>query len=143
VPSGTQSGLKLNLHFSIGEGELVRIYVDFHAARSVKRQPQRGRYSMRPTFRAYKEMLSGSLSGAVSDINGATIPNALVQAVAGTDTSATLTGADGAYPLVLLEGTYDLSASAQGYTTADTTYTGLEPRAGDGLAGYDFVLSAD
>jgi len=68
------------------------------------------------------------------------IPNALVEAITQNDTTSTVTDSTGAYKLILLEGAYDLTASAEGYTSADTTYTGVEVNAGANLAGYNFIL---
>jgi len=138
VPSGVQTGVKLNLDFAVEEDELIEIMVDFDASKSITRTPKR--YLLRPTFRAFKKVLSGTVSGTVKDAAGVGIPNALVEAITPNDTVSTVTDSTGAYKLILLEGTYDLKASAEGYTTADTTYTGVEVGAGADLTGYDFVL---
>ena len=43
IPSGSQSGVKLNLGFSIEADEIVEIYLDFDAARSISKHPQQDR----------------------------------------------------------------------------------------------------
>jgi len=139
VPSGSQSGVKLNLGFSIEADEIVEIYLDFDAARSISKHPQQDRYSMRPTFRVFKSVLSGTISGMVSDSFGTGLEDIVVQAVSGGDTTSTLTGEDGMYKLILLEGNYDLSAT--GFELeSDTSYTAVGLTSGDQLSGYDFIL---
>jgi len=140
VPSGEQTGVKLNLDFTMEVDELIEIYVDFDASKSIKWVPGLGQYRMRPTFKAFKKLLSGTVAGSVQDTAGVGIVNALVEAIASNDTTATVTNSTGAYKLILLEGMYDLKASAEGYTTADTFYTGVEVNAGVNLMGYNFIL---
>lgn len=138
VPSGVETGVKLNLDFTVEADELIEILVDFDASKSITWTP--GNYLLRPAFRAFKKVLSGTISGTVKDAAGEGIPNALVEAITQNDTTSTVTDSAGVYKLILLEGTYDLKASAEGYTTADTTYTGVEVNAGDNLTGYNFIL---
>lgn len=141
VPSGTETGVKLNLGFTVEEDQLVEIYVDFDASRAINWSPDP--YHLHPTFKAFMKVVSVKVSGVVEDDLGAGIENAVVEAVSSDDdTTATLTDALGAYKLILLEGMYEISASAVGYTTADTTYTDVEvdPMLASELTGYDFVL---
>jgi hypothetical protein len=142
VPSGTQTGVKLKLNFTVEEDQLVEIYVDFDASKAINWNPDP--YHLHPTFKAFMKVLSVKVSGAVQDDVGDPIENALVEAVnSDDDTTSTLTDALGAYKLILLEGMYEISASAAGYTTADITYTDVEvdPMLATELTGYDFVLS--
>lgn len=138
VPSGVETGVKLSLAFDVEEDELIEILVDFDASKSITWSHPN--YLLRPAFRAFKKVLSGTVSGTIKDTAGVGIPNALVEAMSGSHTSSTITDSLGAYKLVLIEGTYNLEASADGYTTADTTYTGVVVKAGEHLTGYDFVL---
>lgn len=138
VPSGVETGIKLNLDFDIHGGELTEILVDFDASRSITWTP--GNYLLRPAFRAFKKTLSGTISGSVKDTAGVGIPNALIEAIASNDTPSTVTDSAGVYKLILLEGTYNLRVSAEGYIAADTTYTGVEVKAGEHLTGYNFIL---
>jgi hypothetical protein len=142
VPSGTESGVKLKLNFTVEEDQLVEIYVDFDASRAINWNPDP--YHLHPTFKAFMKVLSVKVSGVVGDDLGEPIENALVEAVSSDDdTTATLTDALGAYTLILPEGMYDISASAAGYTTADIAYTDVEvdPTLATELTGYNFVLS--
>ncbi|MCK4515356.1 MAG: DUF4382 domain-containing protein [Spirochaetaceae bacterium] len=139
VPSGEQSGVKLNLNFTVVAGELMEIMLDFDASKSITWTPKK--YLLRPVFKAFKKVLSGTVAGSVKDTTGAGIPNAMIEAVAADDdTTSTLTDSEGTYKLILPEGTYELRASADGYTTADTTYADIEVSAGVDLTGFFFVL---
>ncbi len=139
VPSGEQSGVKLNLNFTVVAGELMEIMVDFDASKSVMKTAHR--YQLRPVFKAFKKVLSGTLAGSVKEPTGAGIPNAMVAAVsADDDSTSTLTDSEGAYKLILPEGIYGLQASAEGYTAADTTYADVAVSAGAVLTGFFFVL---
>ncbi|MBS1272251.1 MAG: hypothetical protein MAGBODY4_01391 [Candidatus Marinimicrobia bacterium] len=50
IPSGMQTGVKLNLDFDIDPHELTEIYVDFNAVKSIRYNQGQG-YMMRPTAR--------------------------------------------------------------------------------------------
>ena len=139
VPSGSQSGVKLNLGFSIEADEIVEIYLDFDAARSINKHPKQDRYSMRPTFKVFKSVLSGTMSGMVTDSLDAGLEDIVVQAVTGGDTTSTITGEAGMYQFILLEGTYDLSATGFELET-DTSYSAVALTPEDNLTGYDFNL---
>lgn len=140
VPSGEQTGVKLNLDFVVEEGELIEICVDFDAAKSIRWIPGHSSYRLQPVFKTFKKVLSGTVAGSVQNTTGMGIPNALVEAIALNDTTSTLTDSTGTYKLILVEGTYELRASAEGYTVADTTYAAVEVTAGTDLTGYDFIL---
>lgn len=139
VPSGSQSGVKLNLGFSIEADEIVEIYLDFDAARSISKHPQQDRYSMRPTFKVFKSVLSGTISGMVVDSLGSGLEDIVVQAVSGGDTTSTITNETGLYQFILLGETYDLLAT--GFElTADTSYHDIALTAGSDLIDYNFIL---
>ncbi len=139
VPSGSQSGVKLNLDFDINADEISEIYMDFDASRSIRKHPKQDRYSMTPTFRVYESILSGTISGVVSDSLGNGLGDKVITAFDGTDSSSTLSGEDGTYKLMLLAGTYTLSAA--GYDlAADTSYAAIDLKAEDHLTGYNFTL---
>ena len=59
----------------------------------------------------------------------------------GVKLKADVTDSAGMYKLILPAGVYDITASAMGYTVADTSYTGIEVIGGmSDLTGLDFVL---
>lgn len=139
VPSGTTSGFKINMDFDISEGELIEIYLDFDAAKSVV--VANGSFKLKPTVHACKKALSASVAGTVTDTSGAFVENAAVEAATATDTTTTYTDSTGGYKLILPFGVYTISASAVGYTATDTTYTDVVLDAYNfELTGYDFIL---
>lgn len=78
----------------------------------------------------------------MKDISGAGIVNAVVTAITGSsDSVSTVTDDTGAYKLILLEDTYSLGASADGFAGSDTTYTGVQVQAGSSLTGFNFILN--
>lgn len=141
IPSGQETGIKINLDFTVEQDQLVEIFVDFDASRSVDWVPGQDGYVLHPVFKSFFEVISGTVSGVVTDQDGNPIPNALVEAAGPADTYATLTGADGLYFLVLPEGTYNVSASADSFTSANTSYQNLSVVAGQDVPNIDFVLT--
>ena len=141
VPSGEQSGVKLNLNVEVGEEELIEVLVDFDASKSITWTPKK--YLLRPSFKTFTRVVSGTLSGTVKDAAGVGIPNALVEASSPDDTASTVTDSAGTYKLILIKGIYDLEASAEGYTSSDPSYTGVGVEAGADLADYDFTLQQE
>jgi len=139
VPSGSESGVKLNINFAIEADEIIELYLDFDAERSIKKFHAQDQYSLQPTFRVIKKVLSGTISGKVTQSDNTGVVNASVYAVTGSDSIATLTNADGYYKLILLAGTYDISAAAVGFT-ADTLYQDVILNAEDDLANKDFIM---
>ncbi|MGC9363666.1 MAG: DUF4382 domain-containing protein [Fidelibacterota bacterium] len=140
VPSGSESGVKLNLGFFINEDEIIDIYLDFDAERSINKHPTQERYSLQPTFRVFKSVLSGTVSGTVTDSVGNGLQDVSVYAVSDGDSVTTLTNADGNYKLILLAGTYVVSAA--GYElTADTVYQNIALDAEENILNLDFVMN--
>ena len=140
VPSGTQSGVKINLNFTVEPDELVEIMIDFDAGHSINWTPND--YKLKPVFHAFKKTLSEAISGTVTDTLGVGIEDAMVTAFDGSDSTSTLTDTAGNYTLILPSGTYTLEASAAGYTMSDTTYTSVVVDPDDLilLTDFDFVL---
>jgi len=139
VPSGSQSGVKLTHGFDINADEIVEFYLDFDAERSINKHPTQDSYSLQPTFRIFKSVLSGTIAGIAFDTTGSGIEDVSVYAVSGADTITTLTNETGGYMFILLDGTYNISAS--GFElAADTIYQSIELEAGDELTNYNFIL---
>ncbi|MCG2714960.1 MAG: DUF4382 domain-containing protein [Candidatus Marinimicrobia bacterium] len=139
IPSGSQSGVKLNLGFSIEPDEITELYLDFDAERSINKHPTQDQYTLRPIFRVFKSVLSGTIGGTVTDTSGVGVQNVSIYAVAGGDSVATLTNESGAYKLILLSGTYSISAVGYELST-DTTYQAVELKAEDHLTDFDFIV---
>ncbi len=90
VPSGMQSGIKLNVNFDVEPGTTKDVFIDFDAHRSVfvHGAGNSGQYILRPVVFCYDKLITGSISGTVTD--GAT-----GQPLVGAGVSAQTLGADG------------------------------------------------
>jgi hypothetical protein len=84
IPSGMQSGLKLNHQFEIHANTLYELMIDFNASRSIHKDGP-GTYILTPVIRVEAVQSSGSISGTVSPASA----HAAVSAIAGSDTSTT------------------------------------------------------
>ena len=112
VPSGMQSGVKLNVHFDVAAGTTKDVFVDFDASRSifVHMAGMSGQYLLRPVVCAVDRVVTGSIAGKLTDaqtgagIAGAIVMAETVDAVTGAPAviRSALTGADGSYTLDLL-----------------------------------------
>lgn len=127
IPSSHHTGLKLNHGFSIEDGTIYEVTLDFDADRSIHRTGN-GRYMMRPVIRICVNGVSGSLTGMVEPIDA----RARILTTAGQDTviayADTLTG-QFHFPM-LVEGAYDLEFSATAGAYLDTVLTGVTVTAG-------------
>lgn len=141
VPSGMQTGVKLNFDFSIYQDEFIRLYVDFDVSKSVI--VANDNYKLKPTYRVFKEDISATLGGMVTDSDGFGISNALVEANSSEYSTATYTDSTGYYMFILPMGTYDIEAIPDSGYIVDTSYTGVMLNAGDALMGFDFVISEE
>lgn len=96
VPSGSKTGLKLGIHFTINEGSTYEMVLDFDACRSIvvtgpKRNPHG--YKLKPTIRVVTRGMTGSISGNVLNAeampvayalnNGDTITTSIVDTTSG------------------------------------------------------------
>lgn len=59
TPSGQQSGLKLQVHFTVEANRLVDLVLDFDACRSVVQAGQSGRYLLKPVVRVSPKFVAG------------------------------------------------------------------------------------
>ncbi|WP_340106337.1 DUF4382 domain-containing protein [Rhodohalobacter sp. 8-1] len=110
VPSGEQTGLKLNINAEIEEGFEYTLLLDFDANKSVVKRGNQDLYNLKPVVRATNEAITGNISGTVVPIDA----RAIVYAIQESDTLST-TFADtvsGEFTLVgLEEGSYTVSAA--------------------------------
>jgi hypothetical protein len=84
IPSGSQSGLKLQVHETFVEGVTYKILLDFDVARSIVLTGA-GQYKLKPVIRTITEAQSGAIRGEV-DPKEAT---PAIYAINGTDTLGT------------------------------------------------------
>jgi hypothetical protein len=122
VPSGLQSGLKLNHEFTIEGGELYEITLDFDAARSVHLTGS-GVYMLRPVIGTMAHIVSGSLRGVALPVAA----RAWIEAVSGVDTlTAWADTLDGSFLFpVIREGLWRVTVAPTVGAYLDTVLTGV------------------
>ena len=105
VPSGSQSGLKLNHQFTIESGKLYELLLDFNVDKSIVITGN-GRYKLKPTIRVMPVVISGSISGKVLPLDA----QPTIWTIYGTDTVTTYTDIQGFFKLMALnQGVYDVN----------------------------------
>lgn len=114
IPSGSETGVKLNVNAEINEAIVYTLLLDFDAMRSVVQtgQAESPGYILKPVIRATNEALTGNIGGETEPIEA----RAVVYAISGEDTLST-TFADeqnGEFLLVgLEEGSYNVSVESR------------------------------
>jgi len=112
VPSGVQTGVKLNIDAEIREGIVYTLLLDFDANRSVVKKGATNQYNLQPVIRATNEAVTGNISGTIAQAEA----RAAVFAISDSDTLSTTFAdtASGEFMLVgLPEGSYDVSIEAR------------------------------
>ena len=73
VPSGSTSGLKVNVNTDLVGGVTYSLVLDFDAGRSVVKSGNSGNYNLKPVIRANLNPETGAISGEISptDLNAA------------------------------------------------------------------------
>jgi hypothetical protein len=112
VPSGQQTGIKLNVDAEIIAGITYTLLLDFDAQRSVVQQGATGSYALQPVIRAMNEALTGNITGSVEPA----VDGAWVRALSdGEVVAATQTVESGAFTLVgVSDGFYTVTINAGG-----------------------------
>jgi hypothetical protein len=125
IPSGSQSGLKLNHQFRIEEDVTYELLLDFDAEKSIIEKGN-GEYRLKPVIRAIANATSGSISGIVNPTS------AQVFALTDPDTVAhTHSDTSGYFKLIALPaGLYSVHIVADDATYADTTFSDVAVLAG-------------
>ena len=144
VPSGAQTGIKFNHHFTIDEGEIKVLTFDFDVRQSVHQRGHQGIFNLRPTLRLIDTVANfGTLSGNVATEDASPIPDAAVVSAQQAGVEVASAGVDtttGDYEIgPLAPGTYDLVVIAPGFGFASET--GVQVVAGQDSPGHDFVLA--
>lgn len=123
IPSAEQTGIKINLNYTINPNTVTEILLDFNVGKSFLRQGN-GTWRMQPVIPAVIRTLSGTITGlatsAGGNLNGATVTATYTAGESypvGTEVNSTTTMNDGGFRLwALLPGTYTLTFS---YTDAN------------------------
>lgn len=115
TPSAQQSGLKLNVHMTIAEGETAELVLDFDPCKSVVKAGNSGNYNLKPVITGYFE--------EVSAIAGNVAAGAFVSAqVDGVPVKSTVAAPDGRFVLwPMVAGTYDVVVTAPTLANAALT----------------------
>lgn len=90
IPSGGQSGLKINVSIPIAAGALKEHWLDFEASSSIV-QLGNGNYQLVPVIRSISAESNGKVVGYILPLNS----NAYVQLFRGTDTLLAIPEPDG------------------------------------------------
>lgn len=122
IPSGEQTGIKLNHSFVIESGLLYDLILDFDAERSIVLTGN-GQYKLKPVIRVVPLVISGTISGKINPLSAA----GYVYAISGIDTSATIAEPfTGSFKLMaLLQQTYRVEVYSANPAYNDTTITNV------------------
>ena len=117
VPSGFQTGVKLNADFDIQANATYALTLDFNAAKSIIQAG--GKYILQPVIRCTATETSGTISGTVLPVTA----NAIVWTVSNSDTvTAYVDPVSGYFKLMALpSGTYSLNIQASDTTMFKST----------------------
>ena len=120
IPSGEQTGVKLNHSFVIEDGLLYELLLDFDAERSIV-VTGNGQYKLKPVIRVTPFVISGTISGKINPLSAA----GFVYAISGTDTALTIAEPlTGSFMLMaLLQQTYRVEVFSADPAYNDTTIT--------------------
>jgi len=127
VPSGSQSGLKLNIHQPIESGITYKLIIDFDAAQSIVESGSSGKYNLKPVLRAGFEAQTGAIKGDVTPVT-----DAVVYGIKNNDSIATYLDESSSFILKALEaGMYDVVVIPADTTLAKTTVSNVEVTIGN------------
>jgi hypothetical protein len=127
VPSGTQTGIKLNHEFDIQSNLVYDLMLDFNAEHSIILTGN-GQYKLTPVIRLVPTVISGTISGIINPPNA----DAFVYVVNETDTIGTVQEPiTGLFKLMaVIEGTYNVHVSSGNIAYNDTTIENVIVAAG-------------
>ena len=124
TPSGSQSGVKLNVNADILEGITYELTIDFDAGQSIVTtgSPTSPKYILKPVIRVVSSATTGIISGIV-------LPDTVsanIWAVLGSDSTSTSKDTTGAFKLLnLLPDTYKVHIIPNNTDFKDTTITNV------------------
>ena len=138
VPSGMQTGIKLNNDFDIQANTTYQLTLDFDASKSIV-QTGNGKYMLNPVIRMVSTVTSGTISGTVLPLTA----NAVIWTVSNSDTVTAFADATGYYKLMALPaGTYTLNIEASNTTMfRDTTLSNIAVASGQNTNAGTITLS--
>lgn len=128
IPSGTQTGIKINANITINPGENFNLLLDFNAAQSVVKAGN-GVFMLKPVIHAVNVQTQGDLSGTINPASAKSV----IYAVFGQDTvaSAFADTTNGNFKIVgLTADTYNIAIHSNSTAYSDTTVVGETVNAG-------------
>ena len=140
TPSGSQSGIKLNLDATIQPGIAYLLTLDFDANRSIVAagSPFSPKFILKPVIRVVATATTGIIAGTVSPAS----ESANVWAFTGTDTVSTSTDISGGFKVqYLTPGYYTVYIAPQDTSYNDTTITNVAVTASNTTSLGTVVLS--
>ncbi len=123
TPSGSQSGIKLNLDATIQPGIAYLLTIDFDANRSIvpTGSPFNPKFILKPVIRVVATATTGIIAGSVSPVLSAN-----VWALTSADSVSTSTDINGGFKIqYLTPGSYSVYISPQDTTYKDTTISNV------------------
>lgn len=134
VPSGFQTGIKLVHSFDVESGLTVGLVLDFDAGNSIVQAGNSGNWLLKPTIKVIGTVNNAILTGTVTDQSHNALPGVTVSAQVYnssatseadkvTIVASTLTDSEGKYKMYLEPGTYNIVATADGFSPACTQLT--------------------
>ena len=94
VPSGQETGIKIDINAKILAGVAYNLYIDFDAAKSIVVKGK-GKYALKPTIRSFTIATNGAIKGKI--VPAEAHPN--IQATMGNETFTTYPDSDGKFLL--------------------------------------------
>jgi len=140
TPSGSQSGIKLNLDAKVQPGIAYLLTLDFDANRSIVTtgSPMSPKFILKPVIRVVATATTGIIAGTVSP----TSVSANVWAFSGIDSVSTSTDITGGFKIQYLSpGSYTVYVGPKDSTYNDTTITNVEVTASNTTSLGTVVLS--
>ncbi len=127
IPSGAQTGIKLNINAEIEQDIEYVLLLDFDASRSVVKAGQNDQrpYILKPVIKATEKAITGNIEGTANPADAKPV----VYAIANSDTLASTVAdtSDGYFKLIgLEEGTYDVSVNPRNDDYSEETVSDVD-----------------
>jgi hypothetical protein len=121
VPSGSQTGIKLNHGFTIEPNTLYELMLDFNVDKSIH-VTGNNKYMLKPVIRCVPMIISGTISGVVLPLDA----QATVFTTVGSDTVTTYPDINGFFKLMALpQGSYNVEFHPFNPAYKDTIISGV------------------
>lgn len=119
VPSGVQTGVKMNVDIDIAANKMADFVLDFNACKSVVQAGNSSSYLLKPVVSVTPHYLSG-VNGYV-DLSLALPTTSVSVQQAGAIVKSTVPDSTGRFVLPVAPGTYDVVVTSAGHATAVVT----------------------